>query len=342
MVFQDTTVGYTVISFSKEFISERVRGAAASVVVVAVIAIILVSLLSIPLASRLLRPLFRLFKGTKEIAIGNFDYRIPEGGKDEMGELIRSFNMMAMELKKKEVMKGVFNRYVSPDVADEILKEPESIRLGGERRDVTVFFADIRDFTSHSVRMPPEEIVEILNRYFTLITEIVFRFEGTIDKFIGDAVMGVFGSPIKSEAHLGHGIKAVFAIREAVSRVNQLRETMGQVPFHVGIGLDSGEVIVGNMGSSMRMEYTAVGEAVNMASRLSSMARGGEILINGELYASLQGMVVAEALTDTVIKGIDRPVKLYNIVELKGGWKSEVEDFVEEETERLVTDGMVP
>jgi adenylate cyclase len=117
---------------------------------------------------------------------------------------------------------------------------------------------------------------------------------------------------------------------------------MGQVPFHVGIGLDSGEVIVGNMGSSMRMEYTAVGEAVNMASRLSSMARGGEILINGELYASLQGMVVAEALTDTVIKGIDRPVKLYNIVELKGGWKSEVEDFVEEETERLVTDGMVP
>ncbi len=330
MVFQDTTVGYTVVSFSKGFISERVRGAATGVVVLVIVAMILVSLLSIPLAARLLRPLFSLFKGTREIALGNLDYRIPERGKDEMGQLISSFNMMAQELKKKEILKGVFNRYVSPDVADEILKEPEIIRLGGERREVTVFFADIRDFTAHSARMSPEEIVEVLNRYFTLITEIIFRFEGTLDKFIGDAVMGVFGSPIRSEAHIARGIKAVFAIREAVSRANLLREVSAQTPFKIGIGIDSGEVIVGNLGSSMRMEFTAVGEAVNMASRLSSMAGPDEILISGELYESIKGMVVAAPLTETSIKGIDRPVKLYNIMELKGKWKSEVEDFVEE------------
>ena len=336
MVFQDTTVGYTVVSFSKEFISERVRGAATGVVVLVIVAMILVSLLSIPLAARLLRPLFSLFKGTREIALGNLDYRIPEWGGDEMGQLISSFNMMACELKKKEILKGVFNRYVSPDVADEILKEPERIRLGGERREVTVFFADIRDFTSHSARMSPEEIVEVLNRYFTLITEIIFRFEGTIDKFIGDAVMGVFGSPIRSEAHVALGIKAVFAIREVVSRVNSLRVELGQTPFHIGIGIDSGEVIVGNMGSSMRMEFTAVGEAVNMASRLSSMARADEILISSELYESIKGMVAAAPLADTSIKGIDRPVKLYNIVELKGKWKSEVDDFVQEVAKRFV------
>jgi adenylate cyclase len=277
-----------------------------------------------------LRPLFRLFKGTREIALGNLDYQIPEWGGDEMGQLINSFNMMAVELKKKEVLKGVFNRYVSPDVADEIMKEPEVIRLGGERREVTVFFADIRDFTAHSSRMSPEEIVEVLNTYFTLITDVVFRFKGTIDKFIGDAVMGVFGSPIKSAVHLERGIKAVFAIREVVSRVNLSREANNQTPFHIGIGIDSGTVIVGNMGSSMRMEFTAVGETVNMASRLSSMARSDELLISAELYESIKGSVAATELTGTSIKGIDRPVKLYNIVELRGEWKREVDEFVKE------------
>ncbi len=341
MVFQDTTVGYTVVSFSKAFISERVRGAATGVVVLAIVAMILVSLLSIPLAGRLLRPLFRLFKGTKEIASGNLDYRIPEWGGDEMGKLISSFNMMAQELKKKEVLKGVFNRYVSPDVADEIMKEPEVIRLGGERRDVTVFFADIRDFTTHSGRMSPEEIVEVLNSYFTLITEVVFGFKGTIDKFIGDAVMGVFGSPIRTDAHLGRGIKAVFAIREVVSMINLLREATGQTPFKIGIGIDSGTVIVGNMGSSTRMEFTAVGPAVNMASRLSSIARADEILVSSALYESIKEMVVVAPLTDTSIKGIDRPVKLYNIVELKGKWKDEVDEFVQEATKSFVLEAGV-
>src|SRR3990170_27841 len=226
-------------------------------------------------------------------------------------------------------MKGVFNRYVSPHVADEILKEPESLKLGGERREVTVFFADIRGFISHTRGMSPEETVETLNRYFTLITEIVFRFEGTIDKFIGDSVMCVFGSPIKSETHLEQGLKAAFAIREALSEVNSRREEKGIPPFPMGIGLDSGEVIVGNMGSKMRMEYTAVGEAVNMASRLTGLARGGEILVGENLYNGIAGMVHAGEVTGGEIKGIDSPVRLYNIAGLKGPWKSEVKGVID-------------
>ncbi|MFQ5442140.1 MAG: adenylate/guanylate cyclase domain-containing protein [Thermodesulfobacteriota bacterium] len=342
IVFNETRVGYTVVSFSKAFVSERVRAAVTSVIIITVLVIILGSVLSIPLASGFLRPVFRLLKGTKEIIIGNLDYRIPEGGRDEVGELVRSFNHMASELKKKEILKGAFNRYVSPNVADEILKKPASLDLGGDRRVVTVFFADIRDFTRHAQAMNPEETVEALNRYFTLITEIVFRFEGTIDKFIGDAVMCVFGSPIRREDHLEKGVKAAAAIRDAIDRVNIGREGRGLIPFYMGIGIDSGEVIAGNMGSKARMEYTAVGETVNMASRLSGLAGKGEIVISGALYLSIQDNVTAREMEGAAIKGIDTPVKLYSIVDLKESWKGDVDGVVEETIKSLGEEDILP
>lgn len=341
ILFQDTVVGYTAVTFSRDFIADRVHKATTSVIIIAAIAILLVSLLSIPLATRLTRPILRLFQGTKEIAMGNFGYRIEtHKSHDEIGELVMSFNAMAEELEKKEQLKGAFNRYVSVEVADEILRDPARIRLGGEKRNITVFFADIRDFTSHSSRMSPEMTVELLNAYFSLITEIVFHFNGTIDKFIGDAVMGVFGSPVKVRNHMEQGLKAVVAIKEAVGRVNGARESAGLVPFRIGIGLDSGKVIVGNMGSSVRMEYTAVGAAVNRASRFSDVAGPDETIISAELYEKVKENLVVQGPREAVIKGIDGPVSAYNIIGLKGEWKDEVEAVVNKVTRNIVVDGM--
>lgn len=341
IVFKGTTVGYTVVSFSDSFIQERVRLAVTRVALIGVIAVAAVTLISIPIASGLLRPVFRLFEGTKEIAMGNLDYRIPGTSKDEFGDLVDSFNKMASELKKKEILKGVFNRYVSPHVADEIFKDPETIRLGGDRREVTVLFADIRGFTSISRRMEPEEIVELLNRYFTLLTEIIFRFEGTVDKFIGDAVMSVFGSPIKSATHLEQGIKAAMAIKKAVEVVNKMRITSGELALHMGVGIDSGEVIVGNMGSLMRMEYTAVGDTVNMASRLTDLAKGGDILISEGVYNAVRGNVTAERLSGVAIKGVDQSVTLYNIKDLSSSWNREVDSIVSLAIMELEREGIV-
>ena len=341
IVFRGTTVGYTVLSFSKSFIQEQVRISIKKVAAIGLIAVAAMTLISIPLASGLLRPVFRLFKGTREIALGNFDYRIPEGGKDEMGDLVRSFNKMASELKKKEVLKGVFNRYVSQHVADEIFRDPESIRLGGDRREVTVFFADIRGFTSISRRMAPEDIVEMLNRYFTVVTDIVFRFEGTIDKFIGDAVMSVFGSPIKSPEHLESGVKAAMAIKLGVEELNRLRAVQNESALHMGIGLDSGEVIVGNMGSSVRMEYTAVGDPVNTASRLTDLAKGGDILVSEFIYKAIAENVVADEIKAVSIKGFENPVTLYNIRGLCGEWNDEVDRIVRLAFMELGREGIV-
>ncbi len=340
VIFQGTTVGYAAVSFSKEYIQNRVHIAIRSVAVLAALGILAVSIVSIPIASGLLRPVFRLFKGTQEITMGNLDYRIPEIRKDELGDLVKSFNRMASELKKKEILKGVFNRYVSPDVADEILKDPERIRLGGERRVITVFFADIRGFTAFSSSMSPEEIVELLNRYFTLITETIFRFEGTIDKFIGDAVMGVFGSPIQSDRHLEQGIKAAVAVKKATERVNASRAARNLTPINVGIGLDSGTVIVGNMGSHLRMDYTAVGEAVNIASRLTGLARGGEILVAEAVYNAVSDNVLAQRMPEVPIKGIEAERALYNIVDLRGQWREDVDKALEDGISGLEKEGV--
>ncbi|CAG0933682.1 partial adenylate cyclase, partial [Planctomycetaceae bacterium] len=341
IIFRSTTVGYTVISFSDSFIQEQVRRAMKRVTVTGLVAAGAVMLLSIPLSSGLLRPIFRLFEGTKEIAMGNFDYRIPEIRKDELGTLVKSFNRMASELKKKEILKGVFNRYVSPHLADEILKDPEKIRLGGDRREVTVMFADIRGFTSIARSLAPEETVELLNRYFTVITEVIFRFEGTVDKFMGDCVMSVFGAPIRREAHLEQGLKAAMAVKKAVEELNRVRSAEGAVAFEIGIGLASGEVIAGNMGSMARMEYTAVGDTVNLASRLTDLSSGGDILVSETVYEAVRGKVEAEQIRGVVIKGFDHPVTLYNVKGFSGPWATEVEGIVHLALMELERDGIV-
>jgi len=342
IVFRDTRVGYTVISFSREFIREKVHDAINTVIVITLLVIVAGWIVSIPIAAGLLRPLFRLLKGTQEIAIGNLGYRIPPTkGNDEVGNLVDSFNQMASELQKKEILKGALNRYVSKEVADEILARPEDIRLGGDNRRVTVIFTDIRKFTSLSIQMPPKEIVELLNRYFTMVTEVAFRFGGTVDKFIGDAVMIVFGSPIARDDHLEQGIKAAMAMSKLLKKVNQVRSEKGFVRLLMGIGLDSGVVIVGNMGSKTRMEYTAVGDTVNMASRLADLAGGGKILLSEEIYKLVENNVVAERVAGRHVKGIDRELILYHIVKFKGAWKDEVDEVVESVFMEMAREGIV-
>jgi adenylate cyclase len=341
IIFKETKVGYVVISFSKDFIKEKVKDAQKRIVLITISVIGIVIILSIPLASELLKPVFMLVKGTKEIAIGNLWYRIPSGKKDEIGELIASFNNMAAELEKKEVLKGAFNRYVSAPVADEILKNPEKIHLGGEKREITVLFADIRGFTALTRQKQPEEIVELLNKHFTILTEIIFYFNGTVDKFIGDAVMGVFGAPILREDHLEYAIKAAIVVNKVMEAVNRLREKKGIARLPVGLGLDSGDVIVGSMGSKARMEYTAIGDPVNVASRLTGIAKDGEILIGESLYSKVKNLVSCIKMPDVNIKGIEKPFAIYNVVDSKDVWRADIENVVNSTLAGIRKEGIV-
>ncbi len=220
------------------------------------------------------------------------------------------------EEKKRERL----SRYVSDKVVDAILHGKMNLELGGEHREVTVMFVDIRGFTSLSERLQPADVLSMLNEYFSATTEAVFAVEGTVDKYIGDALMAVFGAP---QAYPDHALRAVRAAVEIRRLVGTLRDQWQGRPwsgppdgpgFNVGIGVNSGVVVAGNIGSQRRMEYTVIGDTVNLASRLCSNAARGQVLIGPETFAAVGGQIQARALAPLKVKGKEQPVQAWEVL----------------------------
>src|SRR5690242_20810830 len=174
---------------------------------------------------------------------------------------------MARSLREKEMIKRAFTRYVAREVVEEILKNPENMALTGERRQVTVLFCDVRGFTPLSERMTPEEVVLLLNDFYNLMIETTFKYDGTLDKFLGDAVMAVFGAPIAHPDHSARAIRTAIAMQEGIGELGKRRRAARKEPFEVGIGVSLGEVVAGTVGTEERMEYTVIGDSVNVAAR---------------------------------------------------------------------------
>jgi adenylate cyclase len=177
------------------------------------------------------------------------------------------------ETYKKQKVIRLFGQYVPPALAQALSRNPGDVTLGGEARELTILFCDVRDFTSHAENMDPKELSALLNAMFTPLTEVVHRHGGTIDKFIGDAMMAFWGAPLHDAQHAGNAINAAFEMQQAMEQLNSEFEQRGWPQLTVGIGINTGVVHVGNMGSRYRMAYTVIGDAVNLASRLESLTR---------------------------------------------------------------------
>jgi adenylate cyclase len=216
-------------------------------------------------------------------------------------------------VRREAVVLSNFQRYFAPDLAHQIAGHEEEIQLGGAKRRVVVLFSDIRGFTSISERMSPEEIASLLNRYFTEMVEIVFEHGGTLDKFIGDAVMALWGAPIAREDDADRATRAGVEMQRALARLNQEWKLDGRQELSIGIGINVGEVFAGNIGSNRRLEYTVIGDAVNTASRLCSEAGPGEILVSAPLYAALGEPPPVSALPPMPLKGKAQPVPVYRV-----------------------------
>jgi adenylate cyclase len=213
----------------------------------------------------------------------------------------------------------MFGRYVSPAVMEELLKNPDLAALGGQRRDVTILFADIRGFTSYSENKQPEEVVARLNSYLDEMTGVVFRHGGTLDKFLGDGLMAIFGAPLPLENHAVRAVACALDMQRAVSRLNDEWMSNGQKPLAIGIGINSGSVLVGNVGSQERMDYTVIGEDVNLASRLESLNKeyGTEIIISGRtrkmlVEADTAGIILHD-LGNVPVRGLAIQVQIYSV-----------------------------
>jgi adenylate cyclase len=220
-----------------------------------------------------------------------------------------------VEGREKRKVKRLFSRFVSRDVYEQLLTDPARARLGGHRRNMTVLFADIRGFTSFSEGGQPEDVVMQLNQYFSRMVRVLFDHRGTLDKFVGDMVMALFGAPLDDEGHAEHAVEAALAMRRELDSLNREWEAQGRPRLDIGIGINTGEMIAGNIGSEAIMSYTVIGDAVNLGSRLESLNKeyGTHILISEATRASLKRRYDIHPLGQVVVKGKTRPVAIFEV-----------------------------
>lgn len=287
-----------------------------SIEVIGVAGVFFALLMTLFIARRITEPLNGLLIGVQELAKGNLTAQVPVKTHDELAVLARSFNEMIQGLKEKERVTNILGKYISPEVAKKVLADKEGLALKGERRECVVMFTDIRGFTAMSENAPPEKIVADLNEYFTLMVDVVIKYEGTLDKFIGDAIMAVWGAPVAFEDKEFRGVKAALEMQELLAKFNAVREVKKLNPLTMGIGLNSGVVVSGNLGSDKRTDYTVIGEEVNLASRLCSKAAPGQVLISDSMYRKLKGLVDVKTLEPIALKGFTEPVKVYEVTGL--------------------------
>jgi adenylate cyclase len=219
----------------------------------------------------------------------------------------------ADQLRRESLVRSNFERYFAPDVAASIAEQQQDIKLGGEKRQVTILFSDIRGFTSLSEELSPAAIANLLTEYFTEMVDIIFEFGGTLDKFIGDAVMALWGAPVSQPGDQERALEAAIAMQHGVAELNAKWLQEGRPSIGVGIGINHGDVFVGNIGSQRRLEYTVIGDAVNVASRLSSKAGAGEILISEPFYRMLDTRPDVEKIDAIPLKGKANPVAIYRV-----------------------------
>jgi class 3 adenylate cyclase len=258
------------------------------------------------------KPVEELARATQLVRDGDFTVKVPVKTKDELGTLAMSFNEMTADLALKERYKTVLAQVTDKDVAEQLISGEMS--LGGEVRQVSVLFCDIRGFTALTENMPPGEVITMLNEHMTAMNRVVHKHYGMVDKFVGDLIMGVFGAPKSYGNDALHAVKCALKMIEERKRLNETTTHS----FEIGIGVASGEVVAGCMGSEDRLNYTVLGERVNLASRLCSKAGRTELLIDETTYKLLPEGFIAEATEPLPLKGFSSLVPAYRLTEVNG------------------------
>ena len=241
---------------------------------------------------RVTRPLTAVCDAVRAVGQGKLNTELEVKGNDEFSELASAITEMVVGLRQRENLKSTLVRYVSREVADEILASGKMAELRSERRKITVLFADVRGFTSLSENMSPEEIVSLLNEYFDKMIDAIFRYKGTLNKFIGDGLMAMFGAPADDLYQEEHAISAALEMQKSVQDLGEKFQQRRGLEFRIGIGINTGLAVVGNIGCNQRMEYTAIGDTVNTASRLESKTKelGVNILVSDYTHVAVRNL----------------------------------------------------
>ncbi|MDA3899924.1 MAG: HAMP domain-containing protein [Spirochaetes bacterium] len=262
----------------------------------------------------LTNPIKRLVESSRKISSGIYRLKIKPASNDEIGDLTESFVEMGKGLEEREKMKEAFGKFVNKEIAELAMKG--ELKLGGERKSAAIFFSDIRSFTAISEELEPEEVVEFLNEYMTEMVNCVSKTHGVVDKFIGDAVMAVWGTPVSHGNDTENAIDGALMMRQALIKFNKKRGGPKKPIIRIGCGINTGPVIAGQIGSHDRMEYTVIGDAVNLASRVEGLnkAFGTDILISDNSYQLVKDIFKVEAMRKITVKGKRKPQQIYAVL----------------------------
>ncbi|MFN2309174.1 MAG: adenylate/guanylate cyclase domain-containing protein [Gammaproteobacteria bacterium] len=330
--FQDVVAGHVVMTLSRSTLDQSMQDATRSILLASLLVVAIGSILTGFLSRRLSKPIHDLMDASRALEAGQYHFRFAERRNDEIGNLMTSFNRYAEGLQRTTEMESTLSRYLSPGVAREIITGKGTAQLGGQRVAASVLFADIVGFTGMAEGMNPEEVAGLLNRYFAHIVRACEMNQGIVDKYIGDCAMLVFGVPQADPEHSFHGITCALTILRLIAMENEQRERQGHAPVRFRLGLNSGEMHAGNMGAHERMEYTVVGDAVNLASRLSAAAEGGQVVITEQVYQlpEISERFIARKHRSIRLRGIQHPVTTYVIEDVVSAYKEGFERQIQQ------------
>lgn len=302
-------LGMVVLSFNKSELYQPIYSSINFVVMIAVIILGAGMFLIIFLAIRITRPMMNLVTGVQKIKHGDLDFTINLQSRDEFGFLTAEFNGMVVYLKENREMQKFISKETVSMIKD-TTKAKSEVKLGGERKRMAFLFSDIRGFTSMSESRQPEEVVSIINTYLDKQSEVIESFNGDIDKYVGDEIMARFSG----ENMVVDAVQASVKIQEELVKMNKEREKAGLPVVEVGVGLNIGDVVVGSMGSHKRMDYTAIGDAVNLAARLCSAAEGGHVLVSKAIYDASGEFKKRFVKQEPIkVKGKAEPIEIFDI-----------------------------
>ena len=311
----------TVTSVSENTVFEAINRTIKRIILFSAAVFFLAIIIILFFSKTMTRPIGELVDASHEIEQGKFTLDIKPRTRDEIGVLTASFVDMGKGLAERERLMSSFSKFTNKEVAERAAKG--ELKLGGETRVATIFFSDIRSFTAMSEKMQPFEVVEFLNEYMTRMVECVNKTGGTVDKFIGDAIMVEWGVPTTSgtpASDAWNAVKTALMMRYTLLQFNKERAASGKAPVRIGCGINSGEVVAGQIGSSQRMEYTVIGDAVNFASRTESLNKpfATDILLTENTYLLIKNKIVAQEMPSVTVKGKEKPVKMYAVINAAG------------------------
>ncbi|HSF05206.1 MAG TPA: adenylate/guanylate cyclase domain-containing protein, partial [Methylomirabilota bacterium] len=315
---QDRTTAVLMVDYPVEVYLDRLGELRATILIASAAGTLGALVLGLLFARHATRPISALTAGVGRVAAGDLSRTLPVRSSDEVGQLTRAFNAMLEGLRQRDFIRATFGRYVSPEVAQTLLASPEALRLGGTKREVTILMSDLRGYTRFAEHGDPAEVMAILNVCLGRLSEVIIAYGGTINEFIGDAIFAIFGAPLDHPDHAERAAAAALAMQRAMAELNEAQAARGLPRFEMGIGINTGEAVVGNIGSEHRAKYGVVGNAVNTAARIEGATVGGQIFVSATTYECIRDIAEVGSPVAVAVKGLSEPLPLYELRALGG------------------------